>query len=155
MRTPLALLISLLLGLGAAGLVACGEDDSGLIPGADAEAIKEQIGSVEAAVSDEDCVLARQAAERALDQAVQLPARVDRELRQRLNDGLRNLRAVAERECEEGQETTTPTIEETETEPETTTTEPPATEPPATEPPATEPPAEEPPTGGQEFPEQP
>ena len=151
MRRALPLLVALLLGAGAALLVACGGGGTkGGIPAASAGELKSQIEDVQQAVDGERCEeLGGQL--RQVDDAVEaLPGTVDQRLRQSLAGAAERLRQNAIRECATEQTPTqtqsTPT--QTQEEPVETTPAPEETEPEETAPappPATTPPEEEPP----------
>jgi hypothetical protein len=155
----LPFVLAALLGVAAAGLVACGSsasDRSDLIPERSADRLKAALSDVRSAVGDGDCAAAQRAVTRARGVLVNLPSAVDDRLVARLRQGLDNLETVAPRECEqqatqtETQETTTTTAPEettstettpeettTDTTPETTTTAPPDTTTTEPAPPAT------------------
>lgn len=169
---PLPYLLALVLGVGAALLVACGSSTKGGIPAASAGDLKSQIEDVQQAVEDSRCDdVAGQL--RQVDGGIDdLPASVDDRLRSSLRDASDRLRRAAVTECgeTETQTTTKPTATATTTAPpqtqtqtqtvptatlpiETTTTPPTAVPPPPPEtvpttpaPPPAEPPA--PPPGG-------
>jgi hypothetical protein len=160
--------LAALLGVAAAGLVACGSsggDRRDLIPVRSADRLKSALSDVRSAVEDGECDKARRAISRARGILVNLPSAVDDDLVTRLRQGLDNLEDVAPRECEQStqtqtQDTTTTTAPETTPEdttptdtapPDTTTTDtaPPDTTTTDTAPPdttTTEPPAD--PSGG-------
>jgi outer membrane biosynthesis protein TonB len=118
-------LVAGLLGVGAAVLVACGEQRADLIPAGSAENLSSALGDVQRAVDDGDCDAAARALTRARGALVNLPESVNDRLAARLQEGIDNLEQVAPEQCaqQETQTTTVPTQTE-ETEPETTTTEP-------------------------------
>ncbi len=130
---PLALLLAALLGVGAAGLVACG-DRSELIPQPSAQRLAAALDEVQAAVASGDCEQTARALERARSALVNVPPSVDAELRARLGRGVANLERIAPRACAT---TTAPPTTPTDTD--TTPTEPTPTEPVPTEPTPTEP----------------
>ena len=174
-RLP-AILTALLLGLSAAYAVACGEEREGLITAGRAENLKEDLDGLDEAVSQGQCEQRAPAELENIRQRIaNLPPSTDRELRQRLQDGIDHLEQLAPAECEENAtettetetdttptETTPPTQTETtpptqtETTPPTETAPPTQTEtvPPAeTVPPETQPPAPPvSPPGGEEAP---
>jgi cell division protein FtsN len=121
--------LAALLGVAAAGLVACGSsgDRSKLIPQRSADRLKSALSDVRSAVDAGNCQQAQQAVTRARGVLVNLPSAVDDRLVARLRQGLDNLQSVAPRECEQQstqtqtQGTTTTTAPET-TPQETTTT---------------------------------
>ena len=133
-------LLALLLGVGAAGLTACGQTKSkALISSSRAGPLKADFDAVAAAVRDHDCPGANAAIDKAQNHLVELPGTVSKRLRDKLQEGIATLREQAPKECVETEstatteQTTTETIETT-TEPVTTATETTATE---TVPPAT------------------
>src|SRR5215212_1887938 len=146
----LPFVLATLLGVAAAGLVACGSSGSDrreLIPERSADRLKSALSDVRSAVADGNCDQARRAVSRARGVLVNLPSAVNDDLVTRLRQGLDNLEEVAPRECEqqdtqtETQETTTTTATET-TPPDTTTTAPPDTTPTDEAPPPDTTPAE-------------
>jgi hypothetical protein len=127
----LPFVLAALLGVAAAGLVACGgsaSDRRDLIPERSADRLKSALSDVRSAVDDGNCEAAARAVSRARGILVNLPSAVDDRLVARLRRGLDNLDQVAPRECEQQdtqtqtQETTTTTAPETTPE-ETATTE--------------------------------
>jgi TolA-binding protein len=168
MRHPLPHLLALLLGAGAALLVACGGGTKGGIPAASAGELKSQIADVQQAVDDGRCEdVSGQL--RQVDESIDaLPATVDERLRQSLRDASDRLHKSSLEECKVQTETTqtqtvpaqtVPTVTQTvptvtQTVPAQTTTTPPpattATVPTTTSPPAppAEPPAPPPGTPG-------
>jgi hypothetical protein len=163
----LPFVLAALLGVAAAGLVACGssgDERRELIPERSADRLKSALSDVRSAVADGNCDQARRAVSRARGVLVNLPSAVNDDLVTRLRQGLDNLEEVAPRECEqqdtqtETQETTTTTTPEettttdttpskttttTETKPpDTTTTAPPETTPTDEAPPPDTTPAE-------------
>jgi cell division protein FtsN len=138
MRRHLPHLVALLLGAGAALLVACGGTTKGGIPAASAGELKSQIEDVQQAVDGGRCnELDGQL--RQVDNGIEaLPKTVDARLRQSLADAGDRLRRAANNECAETTPTETQTTEATETAPtETTTTETQTTETTETVPPET------------------
>jgi hypothetical protein len=133
----LPFLLAFALGLGAAGLAACGGGSSkALIPAADAGPLKDDFDNVSSAVADGDCPGAEKALAQAQSDLDQLPARVSRRLRNRIQQGLARLRQQAAQECQDNQtqtETVTTETTPTETTP-TETTPPPTTTVPSTTP---------------------
>jgi hypothetical protein len=128
-------LVAGLLGVGAAALVACGEQRGDLIPAASAENLSSALDDVQRAVDDGDCDAAARGLSQARGALVNLPESVNDRLAARLEEGIRNLEQIVPERCAE-QETQTETVPTT-TEPtqtETTTTEPTQTETTTTEP---------------------
>ncbi|MEY2512685.1 MAG: hypothetical protein QOJ89_43 [bacterium] len=150
MRRHLPQLVALLLGVGAALLVACGGTTKGGIPAASAGELKSQIEDVQQAVDGGRCdELDGQL--RQVDEGIQaLPTTVDQRLRQALAAAGDRLRRTANSDCADTTTTETTTTETTTTEtvPPETTTEPTTTETTATVPPETTtvPPPPPPPT---------
>jgi hypothetical protein len=120
MRAALPFILAAVLGVGSGVLAACGSgsgDRSALIPQSSASRMKTALSDVQSAVDDGNCQRAQLALARARGVLVNLPASVDQQLRDRLKDGLDNLRNIVPDQCR--QSTTTET---TTTPPETTTT---------------------------------
>jgi cell division protein FtsN len=114
--------LAALLGMAAAGLVACGsggDDRRQFIPERSADRLKSALSDVRSAVDDGDCEEAEQAVIRARGVLVNLPSAVSDRLVARLQQGIDNLAEVAPRECEQ-QDTQTETQQTTTTAPETT-----------------------------------
>ncbi len=159
MRMPLpAVLLALLLGALAAFAVACG-DTSELLSERRAARLTGDVDRVAEAVQQGDCEATSVRLQELQAEVAELPSSVASELRRNLEDGVAQLAAQAQEECQ-GEQAETPATEEqpapeVETPETTETTEPPAetptdtaeTEPPAeTTPPAEPaPPAETPP----------
>ena len=99
MRRHLPHVVALLLGVGAALLVACGGTTKGGIPAASAGELKSQIEDVQQAVDGGRCnELDGQL--RQVDEGIEaLPATVDQRLRQSLADAGDRLRQAANSEC--------------------------------------------------------
>lgn len=102
-------LVAGLLGVGAAMLVACGEQRADLIPAGSAENLSSALGDVQRAVDDGDCDAAARALTRARGALVNLPESVNDRLAARLQEGIDNLEQVAPDECAQ-QETQTDTV---------------------------------------------
>jgi hypothetical protein len=167
MRRVLPPVIALLLGVGAALLVACGTGGTkGGIPAASAGELKDQLETVRRAVADKRCDDVGGQLDQVDENISSLPGTVDKRLRKSLGDAADLLRQTAKDECkvETETQTQTQTVETqtqtqppqtqtqsvpppTQTTPPATTTTPPTTTPPATttQPPATPPPPAEPP----------
>jgi TolA-binding protein len=161
MRRVLPHVIALLLGAGAALLVACGGGGTkGGIPAASAGELKDQLETVRRAVADKRCDDVSGELSQVDDDISSLPGTVDKRLRKSLGDAADLLRQTAKDECKvETTQTQTQTVEtetqtqppetqtqtlppQTQTAPPATTTTPPTTQPPATTttPPVTPPP---------------
>ena len=106
MRFLLVCLLAGSLGIASAFLVACG-DRNDLIPQSNADAIKQQVDSVESAAAARQCEQAKRAVLRAQREGERLPDEVDRKLRANVDDALARLGAVVQRTCT--QTRTTPT----------------------------------------------
>ena len=114
----------------ALAFAGCGSDDEGTIPPDDAENLLNQIEAVQAAVDENNCVLAEQHAQELIATVNNLPSDVDREVAGELTKAADNLRGMTTDpdECTtgasgfDGVQTTDTTDTET-TEPETTVTE--------------------------------
>lgn len=132
------LLLALALGLLAALAVACGEerDDRKLLAPSRAEAIKEELDTIDQRVERGNCAELGPAFIRLRRAVDGLPARTDRGLRRRLSDGVENLERVARDDCRSNRPATTQTETEPDTVPETV---PPETTPTETVPPETTP----------------
>ncbi|MEA2221066.1 MAG: hypothetical protein QOJ35_3692 [Solirubrobacteraceae bacterium] len=112
---PFPQLLALLLGAGAALLVACGGSTKGGIPAASAGELKSQIQDVGQAVADGRCGdVSGQL--RQVDTAIDaLPASVDERLRNSLRDASDRLRQTAISECNDTSTQTQTTPAETQT----------------------------------------
>ena len=117
---PLAYLLVFVLGIGAAGLSACGSSGSSkaLIPVTDAGPLQDDFDLVAAAIEDHDCPRASAAVRRAQAHVDSLPRSTSEQLTQRLQNGLQTLQTQAADECVAPVDTTTET-----TATDTTTTE--------------------------------
>jgi hypothetical protein len=147
------------LGVGAAfAVVSCGDSEEGLLPGATADQIVENLEEVERLVAEGDCSGAQQAAQEVASQVDALGSDVNARLRRALADGADELEQVALTDCTEETTETTFVPEETftdeepltdtapEEDEEEPTTEPePTTQPTQPPPPPPEPPAPPPP----------
>jgi outer membrane biosynthesis protein TonB len=138
-------LLALALGAACAILVACGGGDAkSLIPGARADALVRELDQLDRAVRNGDCEAVDGSVAQLQEEVNGLGGGVDRQLRDRLQEGVANLAQIAPEEClaEEQDPATTETtetapVETTETEPapvETTETEPAPVETTETEP---------------------
>jgi outer membrane biosynthesis protein TonB len=177
-RPPLhALLVALLLGALCAFAVACGEERSGLISAERAAKLQDDLDKIDEYVAAGRCEAAEANLQALRRKVNDLPGTVDRDLRERLREGVQHLEQQVPEECDLGTETTEtqPETVPQETTPETTPTEttptetaptettPPETAPTETTPPETAPapeptpqpePTPEPPgtSGGEEAP---
>ena len=150
------------LALAAVSLAGCGDKAPGIARRDASELVGLLKVAREQADNPEQCAPLL-ATIRQIDAKVRsLPSKVDKDVRDTLENGVRNLAASAEQQCAQTQTVpttpTTPTVPETtpttptETTPTETTppeTTPPETTPPETTPPETTPPATTPNTGGQ------
>jgi outer membrane biosynthesis protein TonB len=151
-----AVLLALLLGALSALAVACG-DSSELLSERRAARLTGDVDRVAAAVQQGDCEATSVRLQELQAEVAELPSSVASELRRNLEDGVAQLAARAQEECQ-GEQAETPTTEEqpapeVETPETTETTEPPAETPTDTaeaEPPAAEttPPVEPTPPAG-------
>lgn len=130
------LLLSLMLGAGAAVLASCGGDDGPDgpgIPSADAEGMLAELERARAAFEAGDCVEVQESAQQIADNAANLDDAdppLDPEIQDGLTQGAEHLGELASTSSECTEETTTTTTDEektTSTEP-TTTSEPTTTE---------------------------
>jgi hypothetical protein len=121
----LAYLLAFALGTGAAvGLAACGGGSSkALIPSADAGPLRDDFDAVASAIDSGDCPGTQRALARAQGDLDQLPARVSKRLRTRIQQGINTLAGQAAKECQANQTTTATTTTTTPTTTTPTTTE--------------------------------
>jgi hypothetical protein len=131
------LLLSLMLGAGAAVLASCGGDDGPDgpgIPSADAEGMLAELERARAAFEAGDCLEVQESAQQIADNAANLADAdppLDPEVQDALTQGAEHLGELATTSSECAQEPTTTTTDEdktTTTEPTTTTSEPTTTE---------------------------
>ena len=130
-------ILALALGAGAAfGLVSCGGDEEGLLPGDSAQEIVDNLNEVEQLSESGDCAGADAAADEVQAQIDQLGNQVDEQLRARLEEGATELEQVIASDCDVATidppdttttETTTDETTTDETESTTTTTTEPTT----------------------------
>jgi hypothetical protein len=132
--------------------VGCGQDNSrNLIPSADAQQLVDTVDRIGAACADNDVTQASAAVDDARAQIAELPQRVDDRLEANMNEWLNRIERRIDRDCEEAEETPTPTPEATETPTPTETATPTPTEtaePTVTPEPTEVPPEEVPPDEG-------
>jgi hypothetical protein len=153
-RSALACLAALLLGLSAALAVGCGDDADSreLIAASRASAMQDDLDRISELVEQGKCDGARDRIDSLRAKVADLPRSTNRDLRERLREGVTHLEEIAPGECSDNEPETTETTEvpeTTETIPETvpettpqeTNTQPPETTP--EPPPETEPPPEE------------
>jgi cell division protein FtsN len=115
MRRFLPHVLALLLGVGAALLVACGGGTKGGIPAASAGELKSQIADVQQAVDDGRCDDVSGQLRQVDDSIDALPSTVDERLRQSLRDASDLLHKSALDECKVTQTTQTQTAPPAET----------------------------------------
>jgi len=160
MRRPLPYLVALVLGVGAAALVACSDKPQNGVPANAASSLKGQLEDVRGTVDSAKCDRLSRELRSVITRIDALPSTVDAQLRQRLSDGYDTLKKQGLRECNENRadEQTTTTETQTSTTPTTTATPttttpktPTATTPPTTTPtkPVPPPPVQPPPPGGE------
>jgi gas vesicle protein len=101
--------------IAAALLAGCGETNRSLIPEERAQAMLETLNSAETACNDHNTQDAQQAVDDLSAQANELPRRVDAQLKQNIQDWVEQINRRIDRDCEEAEETPTPTPTETET----------------------------------------
>jgi hypothetical protein len=103
--------IALALALAAGGLTlgACGEDDEGTIPRDDAEALLQEVDTLEQNVEGGDCSLATGTTDRLREQVRLLPKEVGAETKEDLFDLVTNLQNLVDEQCAEASELDTPT----------------------------------------------
>ncbi len=116
-RIPV-LVLSLMLGAACAWLVSCGggsRDTTHLLPGASANQLAANLDTVQQYASQGDCASAAQAAAEGLAAVQALPAKVDPDLKQALEQGFDRLQVLAENphKCSPTQTTTATTTETT------------------------------------------
>ena len=146
-------LLALLLGVGAALLVACGGGTKGGLPAASAGDLKSEFEDIQQAVDDGRCDDVPGQLRQVDERIDELPGTVDERLQQRLRDASEGLHGLAADECNDREATTTTptqtqTTETQEAPPETQTAPPPTTTAPpqtATTPPTVVPPPVPPP----------
>lgn len=133
MRSPLRLLAAALVGIAATLLVSCGGSGKGLIPEASAGPLRSDFEAVAQAAESGNgsCARTEAALGKTEKDFLTLPASVDSRLRDKLQQGISNLRQRALAMCAEPAPTTTtvttPTTPTTETTPTETTPTTPAT----------------------------
>jgi hypothetical protein len=123
-RAPLPHLVALLLGVGAAVAVGCG-DRSNLIPASRADALTQQLADIKSRIAQGDCDGITDDVRKFRASVTGLSSSVDRGLRQRLREGADSLLDHASDDCAAVRvgQTQTQTTDTTTTETETTPTE--------------------------------
>lgn len=106
-------LLTVLLGIAAAGLAACGGEPRGGIATARAEDIKERLQAVRSAVADGECDRAAGALGRLRLEVEQVPPTVRRSLRERLDEGVQALDREVPDDCADAAAEKEPTTEPT------------------------------------------
>jgi|GEM_PF-6009229 len=104
-RRPIAALATA--ALSAAAVAGCGSAGGGLIPPASSNALQHDFAEVARAASQGECTGTRELIERTEADFAALPSSVAKPLRERLQEGIENLRVVALARC--SATTTTPT----------------------------------------------
>jgi hypothetical protein len=132
-------LLAFVLGVGAAGLAACGNTNKALIPAVNGDALKQHLDAVGAAIDNHDCTASARAIAQVKADLAELPRGTSVRLQSRLEEGIAKLEEQAGKECVETtattDSTTTQTTQSVTTEvPPTTTTDTTATTPPTTPP---------------------
>lgn len=118
----LPLLLAFVLGLGAAGLAACGDKTNpAMIPAANADGLRADLEDVGAAIESHDCNDAEKAIAQVKSDLLELPAGTSKRLQERLDEGVRKLAEQAKDECKPKTATTETTETTVETVPTTTT----------------------------------
>jgi len=132
----LPFVLAFVLGLGAAGLAACGaKTNPAMIPADNAAELQDHLDEVLQAIDSEDCGDAGRAIEQVRSDLRSLPSGTSQRLQERLEEGVAKLAEQADEECQETTTTTETKTTTTETLPTTTTeTVPPETVPPETTP---------------------
>jgi hypothetical protein len=103
-------LLAFALGLGAAGLAACGAaTNKALIPAANADQLKSDLDDVASAVDSQDCQKVDSALAQGQRDLDSLPAGTSQRVQSKLQEGLDRLKRQAAKECK-AQTTTTTTI---------------------------------------------
>jgi hypothetical protein len=120
-RRALPYLAALLLGVGAALTIGCG-DRSNLVPGDVASDLDSRLAAAKTAIAAGQCSAARDAVEAGFADAKGLKNQVDRRLRSRINDGFRQLEKTYEQACLDARTTTATPPQTTSTETQTQTT---------------------------------
>jgi hypothetical protein len=129
-------LLAFALGLGAAGLAACGAaTNTALLPASNADQLKSDLDNVASAVDSQDCTKVDSALAQGQRDLDSLPAGTSQRVQRRLQDGLDRLKRQATKECQPTATTntvptvtttvptvTTPTVTTTTTTTPTTTT---------------------------------
>lgn len=123
-RAPLPHLVALVLGVGAAVAVGCG-DRSNLIPASRADDLTQQLADIKSRIADGKCDGITDDVRKFRTSVTSLSGSVDRRLRQRLREGADSLLDQAADECAavRAGQTQTETTDTTETQTETTPTE--------------------------------
>jgi hypothetical protein len=149
-RLVLRLGLAGLLGVAAALLIACSGSGSGLIPSGSAGPLQSDFETVAHAAESGDCSLTESALLKTEQDFASLPSTLNGGLRERLQEGIKNLRSRALDLCKQPlpQDTVTTTTPKTTTSTSTTTTAPPVTQTTTTETTSTTPPTTSGPGGG-------
>lgn len=84
----------------ALALVSCGGSDKGLLPGTTASEIVKNIDLAQQKLDEQDCGAVRDYAQTISDEVTNLPASVDKDLRQSLRQGAGRLQSLADDGCQ-------------------------------------------------------
>jgi hypothetical protein len=115
-------LLAFVLGLGAAGLTACGgKTNPAMIPASNATELRNHLDDVLSAISSEDCGSADRAIAQVRSDLQSLPSGTSQRLRDRLEEGAAKLADQAGTECQKTTTTATTATTTTATVPTTTT----------------------------------
>jgi hypothetical protein len=116
-------LLAFVLGLGAAGLAACGnKTNPAMIPADNASELKDHLDDVLAAIESSDCGEASRAVAQVRGDLTSLPSGTSQRLEARLKEGVERLAEQAAEECQPTETTQTEAPTTTTITPETTTT---------------------------------
>lgn len=114
-------LLAFVLGVGAAGLAACGATNQALIPATNADALKSDLDAAGSAIDAHDCTAAARALAQVKADLAELPRGTSVRLQDKLKEGVTKLEEQSTKECQETTATTVATIETVTTAPTTTT----------------------------------
>jgi hypothetical protein len=105
--------LALALAAGALTLAACGDDESGTIPPANADQMVQQVDQIEAAVEQGECTSAQTDVSQLEGAIFTLPKEVGTKTKEDLRDLATNLSNLVASQCEETPEVETTTVPET------------------------------------------
>jgi hypothetical protein len=115
-------LLAFVLGLGAAGLAACGgKTNPAMIPASNASELRGHLDDVLSAIDSEDCTGAQRAIDQVRSDLQSLPSGTSQRLQDRLKEGADKLATQAAKECQATTTTATTATTTTTTIPTTTT----------------------------------